>query len=208
MSKDYYKILEVDKKASPEEIKKAYRRLALKYHPDRGGGSESEKKFKEINDAYQTLSDAEKRAGYDQYGSAYENRANNQGFGGFEGFGNSNFSGFDFGGGMGNIFEDLFGQAFSSISAEVEITPAQAVLGDKLRISIEGEDLEINIPGGTTDGTTFRFQGKGRAFRGSKRGDLNLIVKVKIPRHITSEQKELWEKLKESESKKRSWWQK
>lgn len=208
MSKDYYKILEVDKNSSAEEIKKAYRKLALKYHPDRGGGAEAEKKFKEINDAYQILSDKEKRAQYDQFGTTFDGRGSNNGYGGF---GSQDFSGFDFGfggGGFGSMFEDLFGQAFSSVSAEIEVTPAQAVLGEKLSLNIEGENLDLNIPAGTVDGTTFRFQGKGRAFRGNKRGDLNIVVRVKIPKHLTPEQKELWQKLKEAEAKKKAWWQK
>ncbi|MCZ2846238.1 MAG: DnaJ domain-containing protein, partial [Candidatus Bathyarchaeota archaeon] len=70
-NKDYYEILGIDKNASVEEIKKAYRKLALKYHPDRNSSNkEAEAKFKEINEAYQVLSDSEKRARYDQYGSA------------------------------------------------------------------------------------------------------------------------------------------
>ena len=84
MSEDYYKILGVPEDASEEEIKKAYRRLALKYHPDRGG---DEEKFKEINEAYQVLSDDKKRAQYDQFGTAFEDaQAGAGGFSGFSGF--------------------------------------------------------------------------------------------------------------------------
>ncbi len=81
---DYYEILGVSKDASPEEIKKAYRRLAQKHHPDRKGGDTQ--KFKEVNEAYQTLSDAEKRRMYDQYGPAFERAQSQGGFNGFEGF--------------------------------------------------------------------------------------------------------------------------
>ena len=70
MSKDYYKILEVNQDASKEEIKRAYRKLAHQYHPDKKGGDE--KKFKEINEAYQMLSDARKRAQYDQFGTVFD----------------------------------------------------------------------------------------------------------------------------------------
>src|SRR3989339_1985544 len=103
MSKDYYNVLGVDKKASKEEIKKAFYKLAHKYHPDKKEGDE--KKFKEVNEAYQTLSDDQKRAQYDQFGSNYQNMSGfgggqggaQGGFGGFEGF---DFSGFQNGGGM------------------------------------------------------------------------------------------------------------
>ncbi|MFA7243861.1 MAG: DnaJ domain-containing protein [Patescibacteria group bacterium] len=219
MSKDYYKILGVDKRASADEIKKTYRKLALECHPDRGGGDKAEEKFKELNEAYQVLSDSQKRAQYDQFGSTF---AGGQGSGGFGGFDFGGFQGQDFGGfgpegahfggfgggGLGDIFDDFFGAAFSSVSAEIEIGPAQAVLGEKISINVSGENIELNIPPGIQDGTTFRFLGKGRAYNKSgKKGDLNVIVHIKMPQRITPEQKELWEKLKEAESKKKSWWQ-
>lgn len=214
MSKDYYKILGVDKNASVDEIKKAYRKLALEYHPDRGGGAEAEKKFKEVNEAYQILSDPQKRSQFDQFGSTFDQA--DRGFSGFEGFdfrnANSNQGfGFDFGfgGGLGDIFEDFFGQAFSQINAEVEISPSQAVLGDKITINVAGENIELNIPAGTQSGTTYALRGKGRAYSNSKkRGDLNITIKIKMPSRLSDEQKKLWQALKESESKKKSWWQK
>ena len=215
MNNDYYKILDVDKKASKDEIKKAYRKLALKYHPDKGGGVENEKKFKEVSEAYQILSDKEKRAQYDQFGSAGFAGAGGagQGFGGFDhsGFqgGQGDFSGFGFGGGLGDIFEDFFGQAFSTINAQVEISPAQAVLGDKLKLSVGGENIEIEIPAGTQSGTTFAVRSKGREYKGGRRGDLNLTIKIKMPNRVSDQEKELWEKLKEVEkNKKKSWWRK
>lgn len=121
MAQDYYEVLGVPKGASDDEIKRAYRRLAQKYHPDKPGGDE--KKFKEINEAYQVLSDKQKRGQYDQFGQTFEQaQAQGQGgFGGFEGF--RDFSGFadafrnggaginfEFGGeGFGDIFGDIFG---------------------------------------------------------------------------------------------------
>lgn len=211
MAKDYYQILDVSKNATNEEIKKAYRKLALKYHPDKGGGIEDEKKFKEVNEAYQVLSDPEKKRRYDQFGdSAFRGNAGaGQGFGGFDfsEFGNAqDFSGFGFGG-IGDIFEDFFGQAFSQVQAELTISPAQAVLGDKVSIAMDSEKIDFEIPAGTKSGTSFRFPGKGRAIRGGKRGDLILTVRIEIPRNLSKEQKELWEKLKELEKSKKSWWQ-
>ncbi len=119
MEKDYYKILGVNKDASPEEIKKAYYQLAHKYHPDKAGGDE--KKFKEINEAYQVLSDPQKRQQYDQFGRIFEgNNAGgrggfNQGFDfsqGFGGFGqnvNFDFSDFGFDEDLGDFFSNIFG---------------------------------------------------------------------------------------------------
>ena len=90
MSKDYYNILGVDKTASQDEIKKAFRKKAHEYHPDKAGGNEA--KFKEINEAYQVLGDAKKRSQYDQFGSTFEQAQAGGGFSGFDGF--RDFSGF------------------------------------------------------------------------------------------------------------------
>ncbi|MCA9353341.1 molecular chaperone DnaJ [Candidatus Nomurabacteria bacterium] len=117
MSKDYYKILGVEKNASKDEIKKAFRKLAHQYHPDKQGGSEE--KFKEANEAYQVLSDDQKRAQYDQFGSA------GPGFGGGQGFGGFDFSGFQGGQGgsfefdLGDIFSDFFGGGASRESTRI-----------------------------------------------------------------------------------------
>jgi len=213
MTQDYYKTLGISKDASSEEIKKAYRKLALKYHPDRGGGEEASEEFKKVNEAYQVLSDPQKRSQYDQFGKTDFSSAGGQGgFGGFSGFeGFSGFGsrqGFEFsfgGGGLGDIFENFFGQAFSQVQAEIKITPAQAVLGDKFQVEIAGEKVELDLPAGIQDGQSFRIPGKGRAHKGG-RGDLILTVRIEIPKNITKEQRELYEQLREVESKKRSWW--
>ena len=108
-SKDYYESLGLQKGASDDEIKRAFRKLAIKYHPDQNqGNKEAEEKFKEINEAYQVLSDPEKKARYDQYGTADFN-------GGFGGSGGG-FGGFDFSdmGGFGDIFDSFFGGGGSS----------------------------------------------------------------------------------------------
>lgn len=105
MSKDYYQILGVAKTASADELKKAYRKLAMKYHPDKNkGDKEAEEKFKEINHAYDILSDEQKRAAYDRYG---HDAFTQGGMGGASG--GAGMGGFDFSSGFADIFEDLFG---------------------------------------------------------------------------------------------------
>lgn len=142
MSKDYYKTLGVDKKAGKDDIKKAFRNLAHKYHPDKGGDAE---KFKEINEAYSVLSDDQKRAQYDRFGSSGP-QFNGGGAGGFNGFEGFDFSGFSGGFGNGNSFEfdlgDIFGDFFgggntrksrpkrgSDISVDLEISFEESVFG-------------------------------------------------------------------------------
>jgi molecular chaperone DnaJ len=101
--RDYYDVLGVNKSASPEDIKSAYRKLAVKYHPDKNPGDKTaEDKFKEASEAYSILSDKNKKENYDNFGhAAFENGGSGQGgFGGFGGFGGSDFS---------DIFEDFFG---------------------------------------------------------------------------------------------------
>lgn len=143
MANDYYKILGVDKGASDDEIKKAYRRLAHKHHPDKSGGDEA--KFKEINEAYQVLSDKTKRSQYDQFGQTFnQSGGGGQGFGGFDfsgfgGFGDQQ-GGFEFGGGdFSDIFSDIFGggrgksrqRAGQDIQVDVEISFMEMVEGVK-----------------------------------------------------------------------------
>jgi len=148
MSKDYYETLGIDKSASKDEIKKAFHKMAHKYHPDKNKGDDS--KFKEVNEAYQTLSDDNKRAQYDRFGSAGP-----QGFGGGQGggFGGFDFSGFQNGNGvefdmgdLGDIFGDFFGggggrrsakQRGRDISTEIDITFEESIFGVKRTISLE-----------------------------------------------------------------------
>jgi molecular chaperone DnaJ len=155
MAKDYYEILGVKKTASQDEIKKAYRKLAHKHHPDKGG-TDAEK-FKEVNEAYQVLSNAEKRGQYDQYGQTFEDAQRNGG--GFGGAGGNPFgAGFDFSGfanggnvdfDLGDIFGDIFGSQRSrqarrerGIDLEMPLTISfeDAVFGIEKEITLEKKD--------------------------------------------------------------------
>lgn len=210
----YYDELGLSKTASDEEIKKSYRRLAHKYHPDKGGSSEDAAKFKKANEAYQVLSDKQKRAEYDQFGHDNYKRSqqNGGGGGGFSGFdfgegGSFNFSGFGGGGGLNDIFESFFGQAFLTLQAEVEISVAQAVLGEKISVKVGQENVELNIPAGIVNGAQFQFKGKGQEGRNGQRGDLIITVHVRMPKNISTEERSLYEQLRQLEqTKRRGFW--
>lgn len=208
--RDYYEILGLDKNASADDIKKAYRRLAHKYHPDKAGGDhqEAEAKFKEINEAYQVLSDPQKKAAYDRFGHAGVGQGSpfggGAGAGGFNPFGGG-FE-FDFGGrgggfgfgGFETLIEDLMGSAFANVNAEVTIPLTQAVLGGEVTLRTStNETIDLRVPPGTQDGQTFVFRGKGNQHRRG-RGDLHVTVRIQTPRRLTREQRELFEKLRET----------
>ena len=185
MAKSLYETLEVSENASADEIKKAYRKLARKYHPDVNKDPKAEEKFKEINAAYEVLSDPQKKQQYDQYGDSmfggqnFSDFARNQGGGvdldeilrqmfggGAAGFGRSNF-----GGGFGFDAPDLDTNAQITIPFEI------AVLGGKRNISLNNDSFDIKIPEGIEDGQRIRAKGKGKSYQG-QRGDL--ILKINI----------------------------
>ena len=162
MSKDYYKILGVDKNASADDLKKAFKKSAMQHHPDRPGGNEA--KFKEINEAYQVLGDAEKRKRYDQFGADFEQQG---GFGGASwedfmrsarGQGGGDFS-FNFGGvDLGDIFGDLFGggagrrgqggrQRGRDIQVDIEIDFKEAAFGVERDVSLRKQS-KCDVCGG------------------------------------------------------------
>lgn len=195
MSKSLYTTLELSPGASEAEIKKAYRRLARQYHPDVNKDPAAEEKFKEINAAYEVLSDKEKRAKYDQFGDSmfggqnFHDFARGQGgnvdlddilrniFGQGGGFGGG-FGGGGFGGFGGNSgFGGGFGGMNLDIDANVTVPFAVAVLGGKHSISLSGESFDIKIPAGIKSGEKLRVRGKGKK-HGSQVGDLYLRIDV------------------------------
>lgn len=145
--RDYYEVLGVEKGASGEDIKKAYRKAAMKYHPDRNpGNKEAEEKFKEVGEAYEVLSDDEKRARYDQYGFAGvdPNYAGGAGFNGFDGFGG--FGGFS---DLGDIFGDLFGGGGRRSGGQSAGRRGENIMS-RLDLTFEeaafGCDKEVSVP--------------------------------------------------------------
>lgn len=190
-----YETLGVSKTASADEIKKAYRRLARKYHPDINKEKGAEEKFKEINAAYEILSDEKKRAQYDQYGDSmfggqsFHDFTRNTGgmnlddilrdlFGGGFGGARTGFSGFrskGFSGGFGGF--GAFEEEDLDLNAELEIPFEKAVTGGEHSASLNGESIKFKVPHGIKQGEKLRIRGKGKSSKG-KRGDL--IVKVKI----------------------------
>jgi len=177
---DYYVSLGVNKSATADEIKKSYRKLALQYHPDRNKTPEGEKKFKEITQAYEVLSDPQKRQTYDQFGAAaFEQGGPGAGgpFGGgqggpFGGFGgqytySTNGQGFDTGGFSDpfQIFEQFFGGGGASPFGRQQRRPVyslaitfnEAVSGVEKTVAIDGKDQKIKIPAGVDSGTRMRF---------------------------------------------------
>lgn len=192
MSKSLYETLEVSENASQDDIKKSYRKLARKYHPDVNKQKEAEEKFKEINAAYEILSDPQKRAQYDQFGDSmfggqnFHDFARSQGgaggldeilsqiFGGLGGFNSGfagGFSGFSSSGFGGGFSEDLDIQARLSIPFDLSI------LGGEHSISLNGETIKLKIPAGISDGKSIRVRGKGHKGR-SGQGDLLLKISV------------------------------
>jgi molecular chaperone DnaJ len=150
MKQDHYEILGVSKNASKDEIKKAFYKLAHKYHPDKKGGNEA--KFKQVNEAYQVLSDDAKRSKYDQFGAGFENMGNQGGYGGQSGFEGFDFSGFQNGGAdfdfgnLNDIFSDFFGGGMGGgraqarrgrdISTEIQVSFSDSIFGVTRKILI------------------------------------------------------------------------
>ncbi len=194
MSKSLYETLDVSESASADEIKKAYRKLARKYHPDINKEPEAEEKFKEINAAYEILSDKEKKQQYDQMGdsmfggqSFHDFAGGHQGsgdlddilrsmFGGGGSQGGFNFGG---GGGFGGGGSGFGGFAEPDLDTEARITIAfnTAALGGKHAVNYNGQSFDIKIPAGIKNGEKLRVKGKGQR-HGSNVGDLYLKVLV------------------------------
>lgn len=195
-NQDYYQTLGVSKTASEAELKAAYRKQALQWHPDRNKSAEATEKFKEINKAYEVLSDPQKRQAYDQFGSAAFEGPYAQGFGGpgqggpfgqtyqqgpftytyrTYGGGENPFEGMDFGGFSDpfEIFEQFFGGGFNPGRSRARrqvysftISFMEAAKGTEKRVDIGGKPMTIKVPAGVDDGSRVRF------------GDFDVVISV------------------------------
>ncbi len=216
--KDYYSILGLTKTASADEIKKSYRRLARKYHPDLNPGDKiAENQFKEVSEAYEVLSDTEKRRKYDQFGQYWKQAETKNATG--QSYGNSNvhvdFNGFDFGQfsnfdefvndllgrkanqtnsrtnktsgstGFGFDFQDFSTNTSGSSTdragdseAVINLTFAEAFHGAQKTFNVNGEVINVRIPGGAKSGSKIRIRGKGQPITSKQRGDLYLKVEL------------------------------
>lgn len=211
---DYYKVLGVENNATSDEIKKAYRKLTKRYHPDLHPNDPTAKeRFQEINEANEVLSDPEKRRKYDEYGEnwrhadeyeaqrrQYGNSNGGYDFGGFSGFG-------DFSGNAGNSsgFSDFFEQLFGTggfrtrkrngedIQATVTLSLRDAAFAHKQTFSIGGEEVRISLPAGIADGQKIRLKGRGAPSpSGGERGDLYITFRIEPDKEFTRKGDDLY----------------
>ncbi|MFO0618550.1 MAG: DnaJ C-terminal domain-containing protein [Polyangiaceae bacterium] len=200
MARDLYSILGVPKNANEDAIKKAFRKLAVQYHPDRAPGKASEDKFKEINRAHEVLGDPKKRALYDEFGEDslqqgfdperarmlrnFGGRRGGGGRGGAQGFQDVFVGGGDF----GDVFGDFFGRGGGrarpakapDMEANVTIDFLAALRGTTVKLSRGGtsEPLVVRIPAGAADGSRLKVEGQGAQVAGALPGDLHLAIHV------------------------------
>lgn len=204
--KDYYKILGVDKKASQDDIKKAYRKLALKYHPDKNPGNEkAEEKFKDINEAHEVIGNPEKREKYDQLGAnwqQYQQAGFDPSANGYSGGRPGGSYQYEFhgdpsemfgGSGFSDFFESFFGQSGSGfrgfgnydqeipgsdLAGEISITLQEAYFGTVRIVDLGNEKIRVKIKPGAYDNLKLRVRGKGQQGTSGKSGNLYLTIRV------------------------------
>ena len=198
MSKrDYYEVLGVAKGASADELKKAFHRAAVQHHPDKGG---DEAKFKELNEAYEVLSNSEKRQRYDQFGHAGVGCSAASGGNPYSGQGqNVNFDFNDLGG-FGDLFNSFFGGGYTQqrrrgrdLQTIIELSFEEAVFGVQKEVRLthktgsKDNTLKLKIPAGVDDGNTIRVREHGEHIEGGPAGDLFVQIRVRPHKQFTRE---------------------
>ena len=197
MPRDYYEILGVSRDADKAEVKTAFRKLARELHPDvNDHDPEAEEKFKEAAEAYEVLSDPERRQAYDAYGHE-----------GLRGAGAAGQPGF---GSVEDIFQAFFGSGFGfearrgpmrgqDLIHQVEISAVEAMLGAKVKVPSHEGEREIELPPGTQPGSQFALRGNGMpGANGGPPGDMVIAIQVIVPEQLSEEQRELAERLGET----------
>src|SRR2546430_1211964 len=199
--RDYYETLGVSKTATDDEIRSAFRKLARKYHPDVAKDKKAaEEKFKEINEAYEVLGDAEKRKKYDQLGADW-NRPR-----GFHEGQRIRLRGQGQAGARGGKSGDLFLRVRlarhpdfivegSDLIHEVKIEPWQAVLGAELVVPTLEGNVRLKIPPGTQGAQRFRLRERGLPGASDKRGDLYVVAQINVPKKVSDREREIWSEL-------------
>jgi len=225
---DYYKILGVDRNIPQKDVRAAYRKRAKQFHPDlHPNDPKAKAKFQALNEAYDVLSDPEKRQKYDQYGEKWReadgfNAASGQNTGGFQwssSGGDSPFEGFDFsgygsgGGGFSSFFQDLFGggrfrssgfgaqqqQSSGQMEAKVSIDMYTALLGGEVLIQLSnGQKIKLKVKPETQNGTKVRVRGRGYSRGNGTYGDLIIVYNVKLPTGLSERQKQLLQEMRNS----------
>lgn len=217
---DYYAVLGVNKTATDDEIKKAYKKLARKYHPDLNPDKpEAKVKFQEINEANEVLGNPEKRKKYDQYGKDWkqadqfeaQQQARSSGFSNTGNFGGSSYEWtYNDGGEFSDFFESLFGSAGkrrshsssysrfkgNDYSAELHLTLGEAYETHKRVITVNEKNLRITIPAGIADGQTIKLKGQGGAgVNGGEAGDLYITFHIADEPNLKRVGDDLWSTL-------------
>jgi curved DNA-binding protein len=209
---DYYKVLEINKNATEADIKKAYRKLARKYHPDLNpNDKEAERKFKELNEANEVLSNQENRKKYDQYGEnwqhgeeyekAKQQQQHYQRGGQQDGFG----GGFGGGGDYSDFFESMFGGAASrgrgrtaafkgqDLNAELHLDLKDVYTTHKRTLTINGKNIRLTIPAGVENGQVIKIPGQGgEGANGGPKGDLYLTFSIENHTNFKLDQHNLY----------------
>lgn len=219
---DYYKILGVDKNIPQKDVRAAYRKRAKLFHPDlHPNDPKAKAKFQALNEAYDVISDPEKRAKYDQYGEKWQQADTFQGQTGGNAGGNP-FEGFDFsgygegGGGFSSFFQDLFGGGAhfrtsgfgygtqgrpdsGQMEAKVNIDLYTALLGGEITIQLSnGQKLKLKVKPETQNGTKVRVRGKGYNRGDGTFGDLIINYQVKLPTGLNERQKQLLREMQQA----------
>jgi curved DNA-binding protein len=191
VARDYYDVLGVPRDARGEQIQQAYRKLARQYHPDLNKDPGAEDRFKEINEAYQVLSDPDTRGRYDRFGPDFRQappRQSRRGSGTRVDFGGPDFD-------FEDLFSGLFNQQGRDVQVELRLTPWEAALGASIPVATPAGEAKVRVPPGTSSGRRLRLRGEGLPGPRGRPGDLYAVARIMVPRKLSKRERELFEQL-------------